>query len=113
MRRQGICAAALLAVTLGIMLFLPQRHYLHITYQKTGELICQRAAEPGDRLELQLTHSFEHVPWNEYYTVTEDLTFNLDALAVGGLRRRDPGGDGRAHPGGGWPRLDGGDQQRV
>ena len=84
MRRQGICAAALLAVTLGIMLFLPQRHYLRITYQKTGELICQRAAEPGDRLELQLTHSFEHVPWNEYYTVTEDLTFNLDALAVGG-----------------------------
>lgn len=38
----------------------------------------------GDRLSLEIEHSFEHIPWYEYYTVTEDLQFNLDAIAVAG-----------------------------
>ena len=38
----------------------------------------------GDRLSLEIEHSFEHIPWYEYYTVTEDYQFNLDAIAVAG-----------------------------
>ena len=38
----------------------------------------------GDQLRLEIEHSFEHIPWFEYYTVTEDDCFNLDAIAVAG-----------------------------
>ena len=38
----------------------------------------------GDKLRLEIEHSFEHIPWFEYYTVTEDYQFNLDAIAVAG-----------------------------
>ena len=37
-----------------------------------------------DKLSLEIEHSFEHIPWYEYYTVTEDFQFNLDAIAVAG-----------------------------
>ena len=38
----------------------------------------------GDKLRLEIEHSFEHIPWYEYYTVREDDSFNLDAIAVAG-----------------------------
>lgn len=38
----------------------------------------------GDQLRLEIEHSFEHIPWYEFYTVTDDLQFNLDAIAVAG-----------------------------
>lgn len=38
----------------------------------------------GDKLRLEIEHSAEHIPWFEFYTVTEDDQFNLDAIAVGG-----------------------------
>ncbi len=40
--------------------------------------------EAGDRLRLEIEHSFEHIPWYEYYTIREDGQFNLDAIAVAG-----------------------------
>lgn len=40
--------------------------------------------QTGDRLRLEIEHSFEHIPWYEYYTVREDGQFNLDAIAVAG-----------------------------
>lgn len=47
-------------------------------------VVLEVPAEPGDRFRLEIEHSFEHVPWYEYYTVTDDLAFNLDAIAVAG-----------------------------
>ena len=38
----------------------------------------------GDQLRLEIEHSFEHIPWYEYYTVRDDGQFNLDAIAVAG-----------------------------
>ena len=38
----------------------------------------------GDKLRLEIEHSFEHIPWFEYYTVREDDQFNLNAIAVAG-----------------------------
>ena len=40
--------------------------------------------KPGDQLRLEIEHSFEHIPWYEYYTIREDDQFNLDAIAVAG-----------------------------
>ncbi len=46
--------------------------------------VFETAVRPGDHLRLEIEHSFEHIPWFEYYTVTEDGQFNLDAIAVAG-----------------------------
>jgi hypothetical protein len=40
--------------------------------------------QAGDQLQLEIEHSAEHFPWLEFYTVTGDLQFNLDTIAVGG-----------------------------
>ena len=46
----------------------------------------------GDQLKLEIEHSFEHIPWYEFYTVTDDLQFNLDAIAVAGYGAGIPAG---------------------
>ena len=48
------------------------------------QVVLSVPIQPGDRLSLEIEHSFEHIPWYEYYTVTEDYQFNLDAIAVAG-----------------------------
>ena len=48
------------------------------------QVVLSVPIRPGDRLSLEIEHSFEHIPWYEYYTVTEDYQFNLDAIAVAG-----------------------------
>ena len=57
---------------------------LDVSYQKTGEIICQTPVHEGSIVEVFLTHSFEHVPWNETYTVTRQGEFLLQKIAVGG-----------------------------
>ena len=47
-------------------------------------VVLEVPAGPGDQLRLEIEHSFEHIPWYEYYTVTDDGAFNLDAIAVAG-----------------------------
>ena len=58
---------------------------MQISYQKTGELILTRTVRPGDEVTVTLTHSFEHVPWNEYYLIQEDGSFLLKRSEVGGF----------------------------
>ena len=48
------------------------------------EVVFETDIRSGDRLRLEIEHSFEHIPWFEFYTVTDDLEFNLDAIAVAG-----------------------------
>ena len=48
------------------------------------QVVLSVPVKAGDKLSLEIEHSFEHIPWYEYYTVTEDLQFNLDAIAVAG-----------------------------
>ena len=54
-------------------------------YDRENErVVLEVPAGPGDQLRLEIEHSFEHIPWYEYYTVTDDGAFNLDAIAVAG-----------------------------
>lgn len=39
----------------------------------------------GDRLTFNWIHSFEHIPWNEYYEIREDGQFILHTISVGGF----------------------------
>lgn len=76
-------AAALLVLLLSWGLT-PVR-VMRISYQKTGETILTHTVSPGDEVAVTLTHSFEHVPWNEYYLIQQDGSFLLKRIEVGGF----------------------------
>ena len=60
-------------------------HMVFQLYDREKEqVVLEVPAGPGDQLRLEIEHSFEHIPWYEYYTVTDDGAFNLDAIAVAG-----------------------------
>ena len=116
LKKHPLPALLLLAVLVlaGYLAFLiPSGYQLQLRDRKADELIAAWPIAPGDKLSLEIEHSFEHIPWYEYYSVTDGLEFNLDAIAVGGLWGGDPRRDGRAHPGGGRPGVDGGHQQSL
>lgn len=48
------------------------------------QVVLSVPIQAGDQLQLEIEHSAEHFPWLEFYTVTDDLQFNLDTIAVGG-----------------------------
>lgn len=58
---------------------------LYISNQVSGEIYLTADCKPGDQLIFGWEHSFEHVTWNEYYTILEDGTLKLNSIAVGGF----------------------------
>ena len=82
-------AAALLAVLVGITSAALSGRLLSkkLTIQnaETGEMYVSEKVRTGDRLEFGWTHSFEHIPWNEYYEILEDGSFVLHTISVAGF----------------------------
>ena len=82
-------AAAVLAVLLGAAAALLPVPVLkkHLTVQnaETGEVYAAQEVQAGDVLEFGWTHSFEHIPWNEYYEILDDDSFLLHTISVTGF----------------------------
>ena len=53
--------------------------------QETGRIYAEAPVQTGDTVEFDWVHSFEHIPWKEYYTVKEDGTFYLETISVAGF----------------------------
>ena len=53
--------------------------------QETEEVYAEAVIHTGDTVEFDWIHSFEHIPWNEYYSVQPDGTFVLDTISVAGF----------------------------
>lgn len=87
LRRHRAAAAGTAAALLILFLVwgLTPVQVMRVSYQKTGEIILTRTVRPGDEVAVTLTHSFEHVPWNEYYLVQKDGSFLLKRIEVGGF----------------------------
>ncbi len=64
--------------------YAPAGRYFRLYDRENEKTVLQVPVKSGDKLRLEIEHSFEHIPWFEYYTVTEDYQFNLDAIAVAG-----------------------------
>ena len=62
----------------------PSGTELELRDRGSGARIAAWPIRAGDTLSLEIEHSFEHIPWYEFYTVRDDLQFNLDAIAVAG-----------------------------
>jgi hypothetical protein len=54
---------------------------LRIYDWKTGELYVETPAGPGDQLFFGWIHSWEHIPWNEYYHIEAHDSLVLDSIS--------------------------------
>ena len=67
------------------LLLLPRKQMRFILYDRKAEReVLSVPVFPGDQLSLEIEHSQDHIPWLEYYTVTETGEFKLDSIAVAG-----------------------------
>ena len=80
-----VCAAAVY-----VLLFMPCGRRFELVERTQKRVILSVPVRVGDKFSLEIEHSFDHTPWYEYYTVKEDWTFNLDAIAVAGFGAGTP-----------------------
>ena len=77
-------ALILLAALVYVGFFAPVGKVFRLYDRVRETVVFSAPIHAGDKLRLEIEHSFEHIPWFEYYTVTADDGFNLDAIAVAG-----------------------------
>ena len=86
-KKSKILIIIISAVILLSAVFIPklQTHCELVLYDREREKeVLSVPVKPGDKLSLEIEHSFEHIPWFEFYTITDDLQFNLDSIEVAG-----------------------------
>ena len=87
-KQRGIILSAVVFVVLGIFVwwafYAPAGKVFQLYDRGRETVVFSVPIHAGDKLRLEIEHSFEHIPWFEYYTVREDDQFNLDAIAVAG-----------------------------
>lgn len=79
-----LAAAAVIVCAAVWWAFLAPRMMFQLYDRENETVVLEVPAKPGDQLRLEIEHSFEHIPWYEYYTITDEGDFNLDAIAVAG-----------------------------
>lgn len=84
-KRLLLLIASALVILSAAVFGLRQREYLVIRNQETGETYVRVPVETGDKLNFGWEHSFEHIPWNEYYEVEKDGSFLLNTISVAGF----------------------------
>lgn len=52
---------------------------------ETGKVYAEVPVKTGDEVSFEWEHSFEHIPWYEYYEVQDDGSFLLNSIAVAGF----------------------------
>ena len=76
--------AAALALLAAAAIFLVQRAHgtvLQISDWKTGEIYVQAPAKAGGKIFFGWVHSWEKIPWHEYYHIAENGDLILDTIA--------------------------------
>ena len=85
---RGIFFSAILAIAAGFFVwwafFAPSGKVFQLYDRGRDTVVFSVPIKAGDKIRLEIEHSFEHIPWYEFYSVREDNKFNLDAIAVAG-----------------------------
>lgn len=86
-RRIKICClvAAFFILFAAAVSWRQQRKFLVVENLETGEVYARTSVKAGDELVFEWVHSFEHIPWNEYYEVEQDGGFVLNTISVAGF----------------------------
>jgi hypothetical protein len=64
--------------------FAPAGMFFQLIDRRSDEVLLEIPVNTGDVLRLEIEHSFEHIPWFEYYVIQSDGTFLLEAISVAG-----------------------------
>jgi hypothetical protein len=70
--------------------------FLLIRNWETGESLAEAPAGAGGKLFFGWMHSLEHIPWNEYYHIDEDLHLILDTITFPAFGAGIPENKGKA-----------------
>ena len=70
-------------------------YYLRIRDWKTGEVYASSPVKAGSTLFFGWIHSLEKFPWNEYYHISDDYAFVLDAITFPAFGAGVPENKGR------------------
>ncbi len=76
---------AVLILASAVMFTWQQKMVLTVEEQETGKVYATLPVKAGDELSFQWEHSFEHIPWYEYYEIKKDGSFLLHTIAVAGF----------------------------
>jgi hypothetical protein len=71
-----------------------KKQILTIRHQVTGEVYATVLTHEGDTLQFKWIHSFEHIPWNEYYAIEKDNRLSLKKFEVAGFGAGIPENEG-------------------
>ncbi len=81
--------AVILAIAVGIAAAVLgerlQYRQLVVENLMTGEIYAEASVKPGDTVVYRWTHSFEKIPWDEYYEILADGSFQLHTISVAGF----------------------------
>lgn len=84
MRRTHAALAAALALLAAAVFILVQRAQaavLQISDWKTGKIYVQTPAHAGGKIFFGWMHSWEKIPWHEYYHIAENGSLVLETIA--------------------------------
>ena len=62
-----------ISIGLGSLLYYGAQTVLRITNYKSGEIYAEVPAKEGDKLFFGWIHSWEKIPWNEYYHIAHAI----------------------------------------
>ena len=71
-RLKALSAMLILLLTAYFAFLIPSGAALELRDRDSNTRIASWPIQTGDELSLEIEHSFEHIPWYEFYTVTED-----------------------------------------
>lgn len=72
---------ALILVAVGSGYYWASQTVLRIYNYQSGEIYIEVPAKEGDKLFFGWVHSWEKIPWNEYYSIASDNTLVLDTIS--------------------------------
>jgi hypothetical protein len=84
--RHFLAFLVIFSILLFFLFFSPMNcKTLTIQHQITGKTYSKTVVQEGDRITFEWIHSFEHIPWNEYYVVGKDNCLVLQKFEVAGF----------------------------
>ena len=90
---------ALMTLLILLFFFKGQDHTMHLSlsHQKTNQIFNTVRVEEGDIVIYEWIHSFEKIPWNEYYQIQADGKLKLYRIEVAGFGAGIPENKGKMH----------------
>lgn len=79
-RNSIILLVIVLFIGLGLGFYWESQTVLRIYNYRSGEIYVEVPVKEGDKLFFGWIHSWEKIPWNEYYHIAQDNTLVLDTI---------------------------------